>query len=216
MILMQRYQLKLTLSLKHNCKIVMSDNELITLCIRNNAQGQQELYEKYSPKMLGVCYRYARNKEDAEDMLQESFIKIFTCLHQYRGEGPLEAWMRRIVVHCCIGNLKKYKNFLNSLTVEAATAIPNTNENIGSMLMAKQIIECIRLLPLGYRTVLNLYAIEGLSHKEIGEILNIGESTSRSQYTRAKNMLQQVLIKNKIVETETKDDNYFERLLILP
>jgi RNA polymerase sigma-70 factor (ECF subfamily) len=149
--------------------------------------------------MLAVCYRFAPSREDAEDMLQEGFIKVFTQIHTFQGKGAFEGWIRRIVVHTCINVLKRNKRFNEAVDLEYAVEA-QTRENIPSIMQAKQVVECIRLLPVGYRTVLNLYAIEGYSHKEIGEMLDIGESTSRSQYTRAKAMLEQVLVKKRIIE----------------
>lgn len=168
-------------------------------CLENNAASQEALYSRLSPKMLGVCYRFAKNREDAEDMLQEGFIKVFTQIHQYRNEGALEGWIRRILVHTCINILKKNKKFSDSVDISYANGVGIREENIPSIMQAKQVVECIRLLPVGYRTVLNLYAIEGYSHKEIGNMLDIEESTSRSQYTRAKVMLEEILVKKNIL-----------------
>lgn len=168
-------------------------------CLDNNAAAQEALYAYFSPKMLGVCYRFAKNREDAEDMLQEGFIKVFSQIHQYRNEGAFEGWIRRIVVHTCINILKKNKKFSDSLDITFASGVGIREENIPSIMQAKQVVECIRALPVGYRTVLNLYAIEGYSHKEIGQMLDIEESTSRSQYTRAKVMLEDILVKKNIL-----------------
>lgn len=154
--------------------------------------------------MLGVCYRFAKNREDAEDMLQEGFIKVFTQMHQYRSEGALEGWIRRIIVHTCINILKKNKKFSDSVDIIHANSIQIKEDQIPSIMQAKQVVECIRLLPIGYRTVLNLYAIEGFSHKEIAAILDIEESTSRSQYTRAKAMLEDILIRKKLFRSREK------------
>ncbi len=177
----------------------MTEEQMLAGCLQNNAASQDALYCRFSPRMLGVCYRFAKNREDAEDMLQEGFIKIFSQIHQYRGEGALEGWIRRIIVHTCINALKKNKKFSESVDIIYASSIGIREEAIPSIMQAKEVVECIRLLPLGYRTVLNLYAIEGYSHKEIGNMLDIEESTSRSQYTRAKTMLEDVLIKKKIL-----------------
>lgn len=177
----------------------MTEEQMLAGCLQNNAASQDALYCRFSPRMLGVCYRFAKNREDAEDMLQEGFIKIFSQIHQYRGEGALEGWIRRIIVHTCINALKKNKKFSESVDIIYASSIGIREEAIPSIIQAKEVVECIRLLPLGYRTVLNLYAIEGYSHKEIGNMLDIEESTSRSQYTRAKTMLEDVLIKKKIL-----------------
>ncbi len=178
----------------------MTEEQMLAGSIKNNAAAQEALYNRFSPRMLGVCYRFAKNREDAEDMLQDGFIKVFTQLHQYRNEGALEGWIRRIIVHTCINILKKNKKFADSVDIIHATSIHIKEDMIPSIMQAKQVVECIRILPLGYRTVLNLYAIEGYSHKEIARMLEIEESTSRSQYTRAKAMLEDVLIKKKIIQ----------------
>jgi RNA polymerase sigma-70 factor (ECF subfamily) len=178
----------------------MTDELMIQGCLDNMATAQEALYNRFSPRMLGVCYRFARNREDAEDMMQEGFIKVFSQIHQFRNQGALEGWIRRIIVHTCINVLKKNKKFTDSVDLFHANSIYLNENNIPSILMAKQVVECIRLLPVGYKTVLNLYAIEGYSHKEIASILDIEESTSRSQYTRAKSMLEDVLLKKKIIQ----------------
>ena len=178
----------------------MTEEAIFQGCLKNQAAAQRELYNRYSPKMLAVCYRYAHNREDAEDMLQEGFIKVFSQIHTFQNKGAFEGWVRRIMVHTCINNLKKNKRFNESVDIIYASSVQVREESIPSIVQAKQVVECIRLLPIGYRTVLNLYAIEGYSHKEIGEILEIEESTSRSQYTRARQMLEEILIKKKIIQ----------------
>lgn len=178
----------------------MTEELMLQGCLDNLSIAQEALYNRFSPRMLGVCYRYARNREDAEDMLQEGFMKIYSQIHQYKGAGALEGWIRKIVVHTCINILKKNKKFSDSVDLIHASSIQISDNNIPSMLQAKQVVECIRLLPIGYRTVLNLYAIEGFSHKEISIILEIEESTSRSQYTRARALLEEILIKKKILQ----------------
>src|SRR5688572_15689715 len=177
----------------------MTEEAILQGCLRNDSTAQRELYQRYSPKMLSVCYRFAHNREDAEDMLQEGFIKVFTQIHTFQNKGAFEGWIRRIIVHTCINFLKKHKKFTDNVDLIHANYLQVKEETIPSIMQAKQVIECIRLLPVGYRTVLNLYAIEGFSHREIGEILDIEESTSRSQYTRAKAMLEDILIKKKIL-----------------
>jgi RNA polymerase sigma factor (sigma-70 family) len=186
----------------------MTEEQMLVGSVRNNAAAQEAFYNRFSPRMLGVCYRFAKSREDAEDMLQEGFIKIFTQINQYRNEGALEGWIRRIIVHTCINVLKKNKRFADTVDLVNAHSL-HTNENyVPSILQAKEVTECIRLLPIGYRTVLNLYAIEGYSHKEIGDMLEIGESTSRSQYTRAKAMLEEVLVKRNVIEKGQYKNNF--------
>jgi RNA polymerase sigma-70 factor (ECF subfamily) len=178
----------------------MTEEAILSGCLQNDAGAQRELYMKYSPKMLSVCYRFAHNREDAEDMLQEGFIKVFSQVHTFQSKGAFEGWVRRIMVHTCINHLKKNKKFNESVDLIHANGMQVREESVPSIVQAKQIVECIRLLPLGYRTVLNLYAIEGYSHKEISVMLDVEESTSRSQYTRAKQMLEDILIKKNILQ----------------
>lgn len=177
----------------------MIEETLIAECLQGNPIAQRALYEQYSPRMMAVCFRYAHSREDAEDMLQEGFIRVYSQLSSFKGNGSFEGWIRRIVVNTCINVLKKNKKFDEVVDLEQAYDA-SVKETVHSVIQAKQVTECIRLLPTGYRTVLNLFAIEGYSHKEIGAMLDIGESTSRSQYTRAKALLEQILIDKKVVQ----------------
>ena len=179
----------------------MTEEAILQGCLKNHAAAQKELYNRYSPKMLAVCYRFAHNREDAEDMLQDGFIKVFLQIHTFQSKGAFEGWIRRIIVHTCINHLKKNKRFNESVDILQASAAQVREENIPSLMQAKQIVDCIRVLPMGYRTVLNLYAIEGYSHKEIAGMLEIEESTSRSQYTRARQMLEDILVRRSLIST---------------
>jgi len=167
----------------------MDEHLLIKRCLKGNSHAQKTLYERHQSRLFGLCLRYASNEEEALDFLQEGFIKIFRDLKSFRADGPLEAWMCRIVVNTAISNLRKTKwqkeeNFdWNRLPVDEP-------EQQLDQLDAASLIQLIQQLPKGFRTVFNLYAIEGYSHKEIGEILEIAESTSRSQYQRARKLLQ--------------------------
>ena len=137
--------------------------------------------------------------------MQDAFIKVYQYIGQFKFEGAFEGWIRRIVVHTCINILKKNKKFNESVDIIHATGAVVREESVPSIVQAKQIVECIRMLPIGYRTVLNLYAIEGYSHREIGTMLDIEESTSRSQYTRAKAMLEEILVRKKIIQKPKED-----------
>jgi RNA polymerase sigma factor (sigma-70 family) len=183
----------------------MTEEAILKGCLNNDASAQRELYNKYSPKMLAVCYRFAHNREDAEDMLQEGFIKVFLQVHTFENRGAFEGWIRRIIVHTCINILKKNKKFNESIDIIHATGVQVREESVSAIIQAKQVVECIRLLPIGYRTVLNLYAVEGYSHREISNMLDIEESTSRSQYTRAKAMLEDILIRKRILQKPKQD-----------
>jgi RNA polymerase sigma factor (sigma-70 family) len=187
----------------------MTEDAIFQGCLKNDPIAQRVLYNKYSAKMLSVCYRFAHNREDAEDMLQEGFIKVFSQIHTFQNKGAFEGWIRRIMVHTCINHLKKNRKFNESVDIIHATGVQVREESVPSIVQAKQVVECIRLLPMGYRTVLNLYAIEGYSHKEIAEMLDIEESTSRSQYTRAKQMLEDILIRKRIVQKPREKTGWF-------
>lgn len=202
---MQLLEMNNVLYLKGKFYPTMTEQAIIAGCLHNEPFAQRELYSRYSPKMLSVCYRFAQSREDAEDMLQEAFIKVFTQIHTFQNKGAFEGWIRRIIVHTCINFLKKYKKFNENVDLLHAQNQPSKEETIASIMQGKQVIESIRLLPVGYKTVLNLYAIEGYSHKEIGEMLDIEESTSRSQFTRAKAMLETILIKKRIIEKPKED-----------
>jgi RNA polymerase sigma-70 factor (ECF subfamily) len=180
----------------------MTEELILQGCQKNDPAAQQLLYQRYSPKMLSVCYRYAKSREDAEDMLQEGFVKVFLQINRYEHRGSLEGWILRVIVHTCINHLKKYKKFNDVVDLAYASNLVIKEDNIPGIVQAKQIVESIRALPIGYRTVLNLYAIEGYSHKEIGSMLEIEESTSRSQYTRAKNLLEEILGKKGIIQAK--------------
>jgi RNA polymerase sigma-70 factor (ECF subfamily) len=170
----------------------LNDSQLVQECLKGKRDSQRRLYELYAPKMLGVCYRYASSRDEAEDFLQEAFITIFRKLNQWKGEGELGAWIRRIVVNTCLNGIKAQHRLSEYLSETASEDIPdviadNGNENAG------ELMELVRQLPLGYRTVFNLYAIEGYSHEEIGKILNIQTVTSRSQFLKARKLLMQKL-----------------------
>ena len=186
----------------------MTEEAILKGCLNSDAVAQRELYNKYSPKMLAVCYRFAHNREDAEDMLQEGFIKVFLQMHSFESRGSFEGWIRRIIVHTCINILKKNKKFNESVDIIHATGVQIREESVPAIIQAKQVVECIRMLPIGYRTVLNLYAIEVYSHREIANILGIEESTSRSQYTRAKAMLENILIRRRILQKPKQEANW--------
>jgi RNA polymerase sigma factor (sigma-70 family) len=174
------------------------EKALVKGCLKNRANAQKALYERYSTRMMGVCYRYAQNKFDAEEILQEGWIKVFINIGQYKFNGSLEGWIKRIMVTTAINYLKKNKHFQQNISTEDAIALSASTQSDQS-LYTKDILNLLALLPSGYRTILNLYSIEGYAHKEIGEMLGISESTSRSQFARAKQMLSLLIEqKNKI------------------
>jgi RNA polymerase sigma factor (sigma-70 family) len=162
----------------------VDEKELIKQCLAGNRNAQQQLYKMYASKMLGVCYRYAHSMDEAKDFFQDAFIKVFQNLGRFKGEGSLEGWIRRIMVNTSLNHLKASHKFIETLNEnEHADQLEWHGDNDADV---KEIMEEIRLLPTGFRTVFNMYAIEGYSHKEIAETLGISEGTSRSHYARAR------------------------------
>ena len=173
------------------------DEGFIERCLNNDSKAQEELYQTFAPKMFGICLRYARNQMEAEDILQEGFIKVFKYLKDYRNDGSLEGWIRRTMVNTAINFFRKTAKYQKDLPIETAEPINHHEETAIDRLSAKELLEFIRELPDGYRMVFNLNIIEGYTHKEIGEMLNISENTSKSQLSRARSVLQ-ARLKNKV------------------
>ena len=181
----------------------MTDAELVKACIEKNPNAQRLLFERFCRKMMGICLRYASLKDEADDMLQNGFIKVFEKIETYRAEGSLEGWIRKIIVNEALTYLRKNKKLKMNVDIDnLAYDIPSNNP-IGEQLNEKELLKMIQRLPIGFRTIFNMYAIEGYSHAEIGEQLGITESTSRSQYTRAK-----ALLKKRIHEDSVEFKSY--------
>jgi RNA polymerase sigma factor (sigma-70 family) len=173
---------------------IPTETDLIKGCIDGNRQMQELLYKKFSSKMYGVCLRYSRNADDANDLLQEGFIKVFKNLLKFRGDGSFEGWMRRIFVNTSIEHFRKKVKLYNVTEVQENT-IEDTDLNILDTLAEKDLIILVNELSPGYKTVFNMHVIEGYSHKEIADILGITEGTSKSQLARAKGVLKKSLEK---------------------
>ncbi len=171
----------------------MKEELLIAGCKANKATAQKALYDKYARKMMGVCMRYAAAREVAEDLLQEGFIKVFSAIGSYSGEGSFEGWMRRVFVNTSLEYLRRNDVLRESVDIEEYSSMIEPDYSAIDHISAGELLELIAQLPTGFRTVFNMFAIEGYSHREIGEALGITESTSRSQYTRAKKELQKKL-----------------------
>lgn len=167
----------------------MDEKKMVKGCLNNVHAAQRQLYDHFAPAMLGVCYRYTKSLSDAEDVLQEGFVKVFKNLHQYRFEGELGAWIRKIMVRTALTYLKCSKNYRNDLSYDEVNLHPVSDDNPLITLQVKQLADLIRQLPTGYQTIFNLHAIEGFSHVEIGEMLGVHAGTSRSQYARARALL---------------------------
>lgn len=172
----------------------MTEQDLVRGCIQGKRKFQEELFQRYAGKMLAVCMRYARHRMEAEDMLQDAFVKVFEHLGQFQFKGALEGWIRRIVVNIAIKAYDR-KSFTHEQigidpTWDSASDLPLSD----MQLQEEDLLNLINRLPDGYRIVFNLYAIEGYSHQEIGEMLGIQESTSRSQLVKARKQLQTQLV----------------------
>jgi RNA polymerase sigma-70 factor (ECF subfamily) len=171
----------------------MDDATLAEECVNGNIRAQRALFDKYASKMMGVCLRYTKNTNEAEDVLQDGFIKVYQKLKDYKKEGSLEGWIRRIMVNTSFDQLRKNTRQLGDTAIDDVDYKVEGSSFVIEQLMADDLLKLIQQLPEGYKMVFNLYAIEGYSHQEIGETLGITESTSKSQYSRAKAYLRERL-----------------------
>ena len=179
--------------------------KLVKNVLRSKPEAQRQLYEHFAQQMLGVCFRYTKSIADAEDILQEGFVKVFNYLHQYNSEGELGAWIRKIMVNTALNYLKKNKRYQNDLVFDDQVLHPISTDDPQMNLQIKELAELIRQLPTGFQTIFNLHAVEGYSHVEIAEMLGISDGTSRSQYARARALLIEWIKKRSI---ELKSGNY--------
>ena len=168
----------------------MDEQQLIAGCKSRNRLAQRELYEKYARKMLAVCLRYVNDKETARDLMQDGFVKVFTSIDTYSGIGAFEGWLRKIFMNCALEYLRRGDVLKESTDLDSTAELAQPDSNAISDLSAAELMRLVQSLPKGFRTIFNMFAVEGYSHKEISEMLGINESTSRSQYTRAKQLLQ--------------------------
>ena len=170
---------------------MMSDQEIIKGGARHERKAQRLLYEKYSRLLMGVCMRYAGDKAEAEDILQDSFLKIFFNIKDYSGTGSFIGWLRKVAVNTAITHYHKHLKFRYHIEIEeyvsVETGITSFEEDFFT---SDELYKVLNELPTGYRMVFNLYAIEGYSHKEIGDMMNISEGTSKSNLSRARTILQ--------------------------
>jgi RNA polymerase sigma factor (sigma-70 family) len=172
------------------------EHDLINGCLLGDPRMQEALYRRFSGKMYAVCLRYAAKNEDAEDILQDGFVKVFKSLERYRGDGSFEGWMRRIFVNTAIEHYRK-SHHMAAVSEHHETMLRDTGLNALDHLSAKDIMTLIQSLAPGYRQVFNLYVVEGYSHREIADMMGISEGTSKSQLARAKAILQEKIKESK-------------------
>ncbi len=188
---------------------MFTEEEIIKGCLANDKFAQETLYRKYAPKMFGVCLRYAPNRDVAHDIFQEGFIKVFQSLGQFRAQAALGSWMHRVFVSTAINYIQRklklqFEVSLNDKIFEQGEEISESEKDHWlNHISTKEALEMVQKLPEKYRLIINLYAIEKMKHEEIGKTLNITESASRSQLTRARKLLSemlQVTMKEKLGE----------------
>lgn len=187
----------------------ISEKQLLDDCIANNMQAKKMLYDLYAGKLFLICMRYADNKQDAEDMLQDTFIKIFDNLKKFRNEGSFEGWMKRIAANTAIKQYHK-KNLMYPVSIENINEKDNEDsdfiETLSNYFSLNELVQMIQELAPRYRMVFNMYAIDGYAHSEIAKTLNISEGTSKSQLSRARDILkEQIKEKQKIKELQNVD-----------
>lgn len=177
------------------------EEELIKKCLKRDRKAQKELYDKYSSMMMGLCRRYANDKSTAEDILQEGFTKVFLHLKTYSGTGSFTGWIKRIMINTAISYYHKYIKTSWHDELDLAKGVGDDQEQIGEQDYSyEELLKVINELPHGFRMVFNLYAIEGYKHREIAEILGIDTGTSKSQYSRARKIIQDKLAELKKIK----------------
>ncbi len=176
-------------------QLQFDEEPLIVACVRNERWAQQKLYEDHYSKMMGVCLRYANTQDDAMDILHEGFLKVFKNISKYQVGTSISAWIRRIMVNTSIDYYRKNVRYRTD-DIDHAYDLSSSDADAVSQCSEQEIMAAIQKLSLAYRAVFNLYVIEGLSHREIGEELGITESTSRSNLVKARTKLKEILLGN--------------------
>ena len=176
------------------------EDELIKGCLRRERSAQRQLYDTFSSKMYSICYRYVKDSMEAEDILVTAFMKVFDKIGQFKNEGSFEGWIRRIVVNEALTYLRRNRSMYLETDLEQVDREPDYSK-LSDHLEAEDLMNMIKELPTGYRIVFNMYAIDGYSHKEIADQLNISENTSKSQLSRARVYLQKMLATTDWVST---------------
>ena len=173
----------------------MTDERMVEGCLRNDPVAQKALYAAYSRKMMAVCLRYAHSRDQAKDILQDGFVKVFQKMELYRGDGPLGGWIARTMVNTALDHLRRNKPFDHSIDLTEAEYLHSEDSHVVSSMSTNELMALVQNLPPGYRVVFNMFAIEGFSHKEIADHLGVSENTSKSQFMKARAYLRKLLPK---------------------
>lgn len=176
----------------------MTDEQMVAGCLTGDPIAQKALYQAYARKMMSICMRYAPDRDQAQDILQDGFVKVFQKMDHFRGDGPLGGWIARTMVNTALDQIRRNKPFNHSLDLAEAEHLHAMDEQAVSSLSTDELLKLIQALPSGYRTVFNLFAIEGYPHKEIADMLGISENTSKSQFMKARAYLRKLLPKETI------------------
>lgn len=187
---------------------MFTDSELIKGCQEGKKDVQQQLYQRFAGTMFGVCLRYFDSREEAEDALQEGFIRVFLNIRSFRGEGSLEGWVRRIIINTALNQIRNHQKYQHHADLEEIGNIASEEADMISTINHEEMLRLLHQLPPGYRMVFNLYEIEGYSHKEIADKLEISVSTSKTQLLKARKVLQRKL--NELNEEFSSDNTYEE------
>jgi RNA polymerase sigma factor (sigma-70 family) len=175
------------------------ESNLLKKCLEGDRQSQSALYAMLAPKMFVVCLRYSKNREEAEEVLQEGFLKVFQFIHQFKGEGSLEGWVRKIMVNCALQKIRSRARMAPVLNIEPYDNHFPLLDNIEGHLNSKELLQLVMALPPAYKTVFNLFVFEGYKHSEIADMLGISEGTSKSNLSDARTLLKKKITKLSVI-----------------
>jgi RNA polymerase sigma-70 factor (ECF subfamily) len=181
----------------------MTDSDLAKGCLEGKREYQLALYKKYAPTMMSVCLRYTDSRNDAEDVMQEGFIKVFERIGQWQNSGPLGGWIRTVMVNTALSNYRSNAKWNQTTDVEEQHHLQAEDISALEHIQADDLMKVISSMPTGYRTVFNLFAVEGYGHKEIGEMLGVTENTSKTQYLKARVWLQKTITRHEAIAGKT-------------
>ena len=178
----------------------MTDEEIVSGCVNGDPIAQKALYQQFARKMMSICMRYSNDRDQAQDMLQDGFVKVFQKIDHYRGEGPLGGWIARTMVNTALDHIRRNKPYDHSVDLTEAEHLHQEDATVMSSMTTDELMALVQALPTGYRTVFNLFVIEGYPHKDIADMLGITENTSKSQFMKARAYLRKLLPKEAVAQ----------------